>query len=55
MAHKQVMFRSEAREKVLRGATKLTDAIRVTLGPKSKSVLIARSGARRSCATTASQ
>ena len=40
MAHKQVMFRSEAREKVLRGATKLVDAIRVTLGPKSKSVLI---------------
>ena len=42
MAHKQVMFRSEAREKVLRGAAKLADAIRVTLGPKSKSVLIAR-------------
>jgi chaperonin GroEL len=42
MAHKQVMFRSEAREKVLRGATQLADAIRVTLGPKSKSVLIER-------------
>ena len=40
MAHKQVLFRSDAREKVLRGATKLADAIRVTLGPKSKSVLI---------------
>jgi chaperonin GroEL len=42
MAHKQVMFRSEAREKVLRGATQMADAIRVTLGPKSKSVLIER-------------
>jgi chaperonin GroEL len=34
------MFQSAAREKVLRGATQLVDAIRVTLGPKSKSVLI---------------
>jgi chaperonin GroEL len=40
MAYKHVMFRSAAREKILRGATQLADAIRVTLGPKSKSVLI---------------
>lgn len=40
MPYKHVMFRSAAREKVLRGATQLADAIRVTLGPKSKSVLI---------------
>ncbi len=40
MAHKQILFRSIAREKLLRGATQLADAIRVTLGPKSKSVLI---------------
>ena len=40
MAHKRMTFRSEAREKILRGATALADAIRVTLGPKSKSVLI---------------
>jgi chaperonin GroEL len=40
MAFKQFLFRSEAREKVLRGATALADAIRVTLGPKSKCVLI---------------
>jgi chaperonin GroEL len=40
MPHKQVIFRSAAREKILRGATLLVDAIRVTLGPKSKSVLI---------------
>ena len=40
MGHKQVLFRSEAREKILHGATALADAIRVTLGPKSKSVLI---------------
>jgi chaperonin GroEL len=40
MAIKQVSFRSAAREKVLRGATQLADAVRITLGPKSKSVLI---------------
>ena len=40
MGHKQVLFRSEAREKILHGATSLADAVRVTLGPKSKSVLI---------------
>jgi chaperonin GroEL len=40
MAHKQILFRSAAREKVLRGASQLADAVRITLGPKSKSVLI---------------
>lgn len=40
MAHKQILFRSAAREKILQGTTLLADAVRVTLGPKSKSVLI---------------
>jgi chaperonin GroEL len=40
MAHKQILFRSAARDKILRGATQLADAVRVTLGPRSKSVLI---------------
>jgi chaperonin GroEL len=40
MAHKQVFFRSEARERILRGVTALADAVRVTLGPKSKCVLL---------------
>ena len=40
MPHKQVLFSPGAREKVLRGATALAEALRVTLGPKSKSVLI---------------
>ncbi|MBU6462188.1 MAG: chaperonin GroEL [Bradyrhizobium sp.] len=43
MPHKQVLFHSAAREKVLRGATLLADSVRVTLGPKSKSVLIQKS------------
>ncbi len=42
MAHKQVLFRSAAREKILRGATQLVDSVRVTLGPRSKAVLIER-------------
>jgi chaperonin GroEL len=40
MAHKQMMFQAQAREKVLRGATAMADAVRVTLGPKSKCVLV---------------
>lgn len=42
MSNKHVLFRSEAREKVLRGAATLADAVRVTLGPKSKCVLIGK-------------
>jgi len=38
--HKHLLFRSEAREKILRGATAITDAVRVTLGPRSRCVLI---------------
>jgi chaperonin GroEL len=40
MSSKQVLFRSQAREKILQGASQLADAVRITLGPKSKSVLI---------------
>jgi len=40
MTSKQVLFRSAARDKILRGASQLADAVRVTLGPRSKSVLI---------------
>ena len=40
MAHKHVLFHSAAREKILSGATALADAVRITLGPKSKSVLM---------------
>ncbi|KFE51298.1 chaperonin GroEL [Pseudomonas syringae] len=40
MAHSKIVFRATAREKILSGASQLADAVRVTLGPKSKSVLI---------------
>ncbi len=40
MAAKKLLFRAAAREKILTGATALADAVRITLGPKSKCVLI---------------
>jgi chaperonin GroEL len=42
MTHTQLRFSDEARAKVLAGATVLANAIRVTLGPKAKSILIAK-------------
>lgn len=40
MPAKQVLFRSGAREALLHGATEVAEAVRITLGPKSKCVLI---------------
>ena len=40
MAHRHLLFRTEAREKLLHGASALADAIRLTIGPKAKCVLI---------------
>ena len=46
MPYKQLLFRAEAREKIVRGAAALADAVRVTLGPKSKCVLIGKKWGR---------
>ena len=46
MSSKRLLFKSAAREKVLAGATALADAVRVTLGPKSKCVLIEKKWGR---------
>jgi chaperonin GroEL len=40
MPHTRLLFRDQARAKILAGATVLADAVRVTLGPKSRCVLI---------------
>jgi len=40
VARKHLLVKSEAREKVLHGCLALADAVRVTLGPRSKCVLI---------------
>src|SRR5437764_810531 len=49
MAAKDVKFGGDAREKLLRGVEILNDAVRVTLGPKGRNVVIDKSfGAPRS-------
>jgi chaperonin GroEL len=40
MPHTQLLFRDQARARILAGATLLADAVRPTLGPKSRCVLI---------------
>ena len=40
MAAKQFQFHADARQSILRGSSVLADVVRVTLGPKSKCVLI---------------
>ncbi len=42
MPHKQMLFHSEARAKVAGGTRALADAVRGTLGPRARSVLIER-------------
>jgi chaperonin GroEL len=46
MPFKRLLFKSAAREKILKGATALTEAVKVTLGPKSKCVLIEKKWGR---------
>ena len=46
MSRKQLLVRAEAREKLLHGCLALADAVRVTLGPKSKCVLIEKKWGR---------
>ena len=43
MSAKEVKFGSEAREKMLRGVDILTEAVKVTLGPKGRNVVIEKS------------
>ena len=40
---KQLMYSDEARKKILRGATILADAVRVTLGPTGRNVILQKS------------
>src|ERR1044071_9503322 len=49
MAAKDVKFGSDARERLLRGVDILADAVKITLGPKGRNVVIEKSyGAPRS-------
>ena len=43
MAAKQLRFETDARDRMLKGVNTLADAVRVTLGPKGRNVLISKS------------
>ena len=40
MAHKELRFNEEARRSLQRGVDKLADAVKVTLGPKGRNVVL---------------
>jgi chaperonin GroEL len=42
MAAKQIMFHEDARQALLRGVNQLADAVKVTLGPKGRNVVLDR-------------
>jgi len=49
MAAKDVKFGADARDRLLRGVEVLNDAVRITLGPKGRNVILDKSyGAPRS-------
>ena len=43
MAAKEIVFREQAREKILAGINILADAVKVTLGPKGRNVILEKS------------
>ena len=43
MASKEIKFSGDAREKMLRGVDKLANAVKVTLGPKGRNVVLEKS------------
>src|SRR5438128_7176044 len=40
---KEILFEARARESILKGVTTLADAVKVTLGPKGRNVVIEKS------------
>ncbi len=43
MAAKEIKYGAKAREKMMKGADILADAVKVTLGPKGRNVLLEKS------------
>ena len=43
MSAKNVLFSTEARARMLNGVNKLADAVKVTLGPKGRNVVLDKS------------
>ena len=46
MAAKDVRFSTDARDRMLRGVETLANAVKVTLGPKGRNVVLDKSSAR---------
>lgn len=42
MTAKQVIFREDAHARIVRGVTVLANAVKVTLGPKARTVMLER-------------
>jgi chaperonin GroEL len=47
MAAKEVLFGDSARQRMVEGVNILADAVKVTLGPKGRNVVLERSSAPR--------
>ena len=43
MAAKDVKFEADARDRMLKGVTLLADAVKITLGPKGRNVVLDKS------------
>ncbi|MBN1627016.1 MAG: chaperonin GroEL, partial [Deltaproteobacteria bacterium] len=43
MAKKEIKYSSQAREKIMKGVDTLANAVKVTLGPKGRNVIIEKS------------
>jgi len=46
MAAKEIKYNIEAREKIMKGVDTLANAVKVTLGPRGRNVVIAKSWGR---------
>jgi len=53
MAGKQVYFGTDARDRILRGVDTLANAVKVTLGPKGRNVILESPSAPRAARRTA--
>ena len=53
MSAKDVRFSSDARDRMLRGVDILNNAVKVTLGPKGRNVILDKSYGRRASPRTA--
>jgi chaperonin GroEL (HSP60 family) len=45
MTAKQIIYREDARDRIRRGVDALADVVKVTLGPRGRTVIIGREGA----------